>query len=442
MRFSVIIPAHNRARQLMLTLASFEKQTCPIDQFEVVVVNDGSTDDTLARLQQYQPPYRLSVVSLSEPAGRAVARNIGVSAAKEDMLVFCDADFLVTPDFIQVHEAYHTRYPEMVISGMPNLMQGAYTQFHADFSEQEKAAAAQVLKQNGLWRDEWMHSPHTIDLVTPEDIRHDTGRLSQTVIPWHDEDPGRQQFRTTDVAPWVMFVTRNISLSRALFEHAGWFDGIFQKYGLEDWELGYRLHAHGYKFVSIAEKIGCHQEHPAATRHEDEGNHENLRYFFGKHGVRNPEISLFAVLSLNESFPVYKNMLRILLRLRRSRNRLHRLTEQRFRQLCSRTADRFVREPHAPAFQRNKAILKEAILAAESVYSSALPDRVKFRRIRRILNRAIHQIRRSRLRKKGRVNLRKIVRRRRIRHKRIGSLRLRSRRSGTKRMARRRKSAR
>lgn len=41
MRFSVIIPARNRAKQLMLTLASFEKQTYPMDQFEVVVVNDA-----------------------------------------------------------------------------------------------------------------------------------------------------------------------------------------------------------------------------------------------------------------------------------------------------------------------------------------------------------------------------------------------------------------
>src|SRR5690606_6471551 len=106
-RFSVIIPTRNRAKQLMLTLASFERQTCPPDQFEVVVVNDGSTDDTMAHLQQYRPPYRLTVVSLNQPVGRAVARNVGVSASSEDMLIFCDADFIVFPDFIRVHEAYH-----------------------------------------------------------------------------------------------------------------------------------------------------------------------------------------------------------------------------------------------------------------------------------------------------------------------------------------------
>lgn len=394
MRFSVIIPARNRAKQLMLTLASFEKQTYPMDQFEVVVVNDASEDDTLAQLESYRPPYRLNVVSLGEPAGRAVARNIGVSAAAEDRLIFCDCDFLVFPDFLQTHAAYHARYPNAVISGMPNLMRGAYTHFHADFSQEEKAAAAAVLRQNGMWHDEWMQAPYTVDLVTPDDIRRDTGRLAQVLLPWHDDDPNWREFRATDVAPWILCVTRNLSLPRALFVQAGWFDGVFQKYGLEDWELGYRLHALGYKFISMQEMLGVHQEHPNAARGK-EGNEENLRHFFGKHGLRNPEVSLFAVHSPEDGLPVYKNALRILLALRRSTSARFRRTEARFRSLCMRTAERFVHDPQSAAYLRDKALLGRAISAANEAFVSPLPAKAKLRRIRRIFERAIRAVKRA-----------------------------------------------
>lgn len=406
MRFSVIIPTQNRSKQLMLTLAAFEKQTCPPDQFEVVVVNDASHDDTLAQLQNYRPPYRFKVVSLSQPAGRAVARNIGVSASTEDILVFCDADFLVFPDFIRTHEAYHIRHPDTVISGMPNLMRGAYTHFHADFAEHEKEAAARVLRQAGLWNEEWMHAPHTVDIITPDDIRHDTGRLSQVLLPWNDDDPNWHQFRAVDVAPWILFVTRNISLSRTLFERAGWFDGVFQKYRLEDWELGYRLHALGYKFVSMQEMTGVHQEHPDASRQKD-GNLENLRFFFGKHGLWNPEISLFAIHSPEDGLPVYKNALRMLRRLKRSTSGRYRLTERRFRNLCTQTATRFVQEPESPAFQRDKERLARAILAANQVYESPVSAALKFRRIRRIFDRAVYDIRRANKRSRNAIRARR-----------------------------------
>jgi glycosyltransferase involved in cell wall biosynthesis len=392
MKYSVIIPSYNKALPLMLTLTAFETQTYPHDQFEVVVVNDGSTDDTMERLSRYRPPYRLVPVSLKETAGRSAARNLGVAAASGDMLIFCDPDFLVTPDFVQTHETYHRQHPNAVVSGVPILFIKAYPHLYPDFSAEEKVAAAEVLQASGLWSNDYWHTPELIEIVTPEDLLGQTGKLEKIVSPWESIQEHYREFPTTDVAPWLMAVTRNLSLSKRLFKEVGGFNESFLKHGLEDWELGYRLHRHGCSFISIAEVIGYHQEHPSFHRSEDSQG-ENLRIFYQNHGYVDPEISLFAILPPSEGMEAYKNTLRILKSLRGSKRASDRAAARQIRRTLSHGARLFHQQPEVPEYKALKDGLKPVLMAAAQIYSQTeAPQKQKQEQIKAMLTQACQSL--------------------------------------------------
>ncbi|MCB1713751.1 MAG: glycosyltransferase family 2 protein, partial [Candidatus Competibacteraceae bacterium] len=84
---SVIIPAHNRAHTLPRALDSVLAQTRPAD--EVILVDDGSTDDTAALLQAHYPTVRY----LHQPnQGVSAARNSGIRLARGDWIALLDSD--------------------------------------------------------------------------------------------------------------------------------------------------------------------------------------------------------------------------------------------------------------------------------------------------------------------------------------------------------------
>jgi len=98
---SVIVPSYNAEKTVMETIGSVLQQT--LRDFELIVINDGSTDATLSLLNQIDDP-RLRVISINN-GGVANARNVGIESAKGDYLTFLDADDLWTADKLeaQVH---------------------------------------------------------------------------------------------------------------------------------------------------------------------------------------------------------------------------------------------------------------------------------------------------------------------------------------------------
>lgn len=118
MKLSVIIPTYNRKESLRITLDGLKRQNFPFDDFEVVVVSDGSTDGTDAMLAEYAAaaPYLLRAVS-QENGGPSRARNRGIREAQYDVVVFLDDDVEPTPEFLSRHAAHHRQDEKIAVVG-------------------------------------------------------------------------------------------------------------------------------------------------------------------------------------------------------------------------------------------------------------------------------------------------------------------------------------
>src|SRR5258707_10281865 len=96
---SVVIPTYNRCASLRRLLDALARQTLSADRFEVIVVDDGSSDGTRELLRTLKTPYAL--VSIEQPnQGPGAARNRGVRAASGDLILFLDDDVVPMDDLL------------------------------------------------------------------------------------------------------------------------------------------------------------------------------------------------------------------------------------------------------------------------------------------------------------------------------------------------------
>ena len=99
---SVVIPTYNRASLLLKLLDSLTKQTYPFDHFEVIVVDDGSTDETEQVVRKFAESAPFSVVYLRQKRkGPAAARNLGIRHSQGEIIAFADSDVTVVEGWIE-----------------------------------------------------------------------------------------------------------------------------------------------------------------------------------------------------------------------------------------------------------------------------------------------------------------------------------------------------
>jgi len=207
---SVVIPTYNRRPILEKCLLALEQQqACPlIDRYEVVVVDDGSTDGTPDWLRQNAT--RFPHVRLIEQShgGPAEGRNRGVDHAQGDVIVFIDSDLVVTDSFLSCHA-------------------GSLVSSWAERGDRLCFTYGAVV--------------NTANFEQPTAERHKLRDLS-----------------------WAYFATGNVAIDKDVLQRAGLFDTGFRLYGWEDLELGERLRRMGVKLIKCPAAVGYHW-HPALT---------------------------------------------------------------------------------------------------------------------------------------------------------------------------------
>ncbi len=116
-KLSVIVSTYNR-RDVLISrcLPSIFAQDLPTDQFEVILIVDGSTDGTGAALRELDPPCTLRIVEQPN-GGLSRARNNGITLAKGELVMFIDDDIVCEPDVFRLHVEAHAGKDSVVVHG-------------------------------------------------------------------------------------------------------------------------------------------------------------------------------------------------------------------------------------------------------------------------------------------------------------------------------------
>ncbi len=107
-KLSVVVATYNRLPLLLDLLKDFTYQNMPADEFEVLVIDDGSSSPVAPRIGKLKFPYTIRCFEQAN-AGAAVARHRGVLEAQGEIVVFVDDDMHVQPDFLAQHLREHER---------------------------------------------------------------------------------------------------------------------------------------------------------------------------------------------------------------------------------------------------------------------------------------------------------------------------------------------
>ena len=138
-KISAIIPTFNRPKELGVTIECLKQQSIPADDYEIVVVDDGSCPPTSLTTGEVVP--RCSIVRL-EGVERSAARNAGAEVANGRVLVFVDDDISVDSDFLSFHLRAHDEWPDVIAVGSVRLPDTLLATPYGRFR--------QKLEQNGI----------------------------------------------------------------------------------------------------------------------------------------------------------------------------------------------------------------------------------------------------------------------------------------------------
>ncbi|MEM7646801.1 MAG: glycosyltransferase, partial [Pseudomonadota bacterium] len=280
--FSVIIPTFNNQNHLRVVLRHLYQQNVGLDQFEVIVVDDGGTDQTLPLVMEllktfdrsmnfkyiFFPRARKRVMGDSQYRA-GISRNLGVKNAVGDILCFLDSDIITPPDYLEKVEKELQQWDALQAKRI-NLSQPAS---HLNFNYTDCQKDRDCIPDEAYWEK----------FLETEDWH---------LMPYN----------------WKYVCTHSFSMRKELFWKVGGLKRNFIYYGFEDTDLGYRLVRGGYRLKlldlevfhmfhentrsefmnlsSLRHSLLCRTAQIFYLHHLDEDIYENLR------GYMDPEPTL------------------------------------------------------------------------------------------------------------------------------------------------------
>lgn len=130
-RASIIIPAFNVERTISNTLGSALAQTFPYEDYEIIIVNDGSRDNTAQRIHPFVRENKNVKLIEQDNRGQAIARNIGMESSSSPLIILLDADDLFVPQTIESCVSFMSSHKDVgfsysqywIIDGKGNLLE-------------------------------------------------------------------------------------------------------------------------------------------------------------------------------------------------------------------------------------------------------------------------------------------------------------------------------
>lgn len=186
---SVVIPVFNDGERAMAAAEAMLRQALPDGhRLEVLLVDDGSTDGSSARLRAFTKPH-VRTLSLACNSGRSVARNAGVAGARGEFIVFMDCDCIPADGYVAAHVAALARRAVASTGHVDGADDGFWSSYQSEASERRR-------------------------------------RQHRAGMPYAGS-------------------SQNLAVRRSTFDAVGGFDSGYQRYGFEDRELLLRLSEHG-----------------------------------------------------------------------------------------------------------------------------------------------------------------------------------------------------
>lgn len=269
MRVSIIIPTYNKLPRLKLTLASIFNQTYSKDNFEVIVIDDGSNDGTGEYLESIKTRIYLKYFC-QKNSGRAAARNKGIEESTGDIIIFIDDDVLLCPQFIESHLAIQEERQSIVHGKIYTL---SFLKFFMDPS-------AGIL-YNGLSGG---GTELRKNCITEENVCRDFEESIKARAKETDFEKVINEIMTDNryESVWIGFTGGNVSIPRKWIINIGGFDENFGlEWGCEDIEAGYRLWKKGHNFLYSSEAANYHMAHYRRTFQNE--HFQSALYFYTKH---------------------------------------------------------------------------------------------------------------------------------------------------------------